>query len=76
MKKGTTFESASAELEAILAELSDEETPLDRSLVLYARAAELIAFCDETLKKAQVAVEEIDAKWNAAGQAGETDETE
>lgn len=71
MKKGTTFESAGAELEAILAELSDEETPLERSLALYARAAELIAFCDETLKKAQVTVEEIDARFALRSEAQE-----
>lgn len=63
MKKKMTFESSCAELEAILAELSDEDTPLERSLSLYARAAECIAFCDETLQKAQVTVEEIDARF-------------
>ena len=60
MKKEMTFEAAGTELDAILAELS--ETPLDRSLVLYARAAELIAFCNETLQKAQITIDEIDAK--------------
>ena len=58
MKKEMTFEAAGTEL----AELSDSETPLDRSLVLYARAAELIAFCNETLQKAQITIDEIDAK--------------
>ena len=62
MKKGMTFEAAGAELDAVLAELSDTQTPLDRSLVLYARAAELIAFCNETRKKAQITIDEIDAK--------------
>ena len=61
MKKEMTFEAAGTELDAILAELSDSETPLDRSLVLYARAAELIAFCNETLQKAQITIDEIDA---------------
>ena len=61
MKKEMTFEAAGTELDAILAELSDSETPLDRSL-LYARAAELIAFCNETLQKAQITIDEIDAK--------------
>ena len=71
MKKGMTFESASAELDDILAGLSDEETPLERSLALYARAAELIAFCDETLKKAQMTVEEIDARFARREEAQE-----
>ena len=62
MKKEMPVEAAGTELDAILAELSDSETPLDRSLVLYARAAELIAFCNETLQKAQITIDEIDAK--------------
>lgn len=71
MKKEMTFEAAGAELDGILAEMADEGTPLDRSLALYARAAELIAFCDETLKKAQLTVEEIDAKFPGAPDAEE-----
>lgn len=71
MKKDMTFESAGAELDAILAELASEETPLERSLALYARAAGLIAFCDETLKKAQVTVEEIDARFSGRAQTPE-----
>lgn len=62
MKKGMTFEKAGAELEAILAELSDEETSLDKSLTLYAKAAELIAFCNDAIQKAQLTIDEIDAK--------------
>lgn len=71
MKQDMTFESAGAELDAILAELASEETPLERSLALYAQAAELIAFCDETLKKAQVTIEEIDARFSGRTQAPE-----
>ena len=62
MKKEMTFEAADQKNWMRLAELSDSETPLDRSLVLYARAAELIAFCNETLQKAQITIDEIDAK--------------
>lgn len=57
-----TFEQANEQLNAVLEEISDEETPLDRCLTLYAQAAQLIAFCEETLKKAQITVEEIDAR--------------
>ncbi len=74
MKKGMTFESACAELDAVLAELSDEDTTLERSLSLYAGAAELIAFCDETLKKAQVTVEELDARFPGRAQPLEEEE--
>lgn len=62
MKKAMDFEAAAAELEDILAKLSDEATPLAQSLTLYAKAAELIAFCDDTLKKAQMQIDEVDAK--------------
>ena len=74
MKKEMTFEAAGQALDEILQELSCEDTPLERSLELYARAAELIAFCNETLKNAQVRIEEIDAKFaptEPVGGAGE-----
>lgn len=61
MKKNMTFESASARLDEILALLADEKTPLEKSLKLYAEAAELIAFCSDTLKQAKITIEEIDA---------------
>ena len=59
MKKKITFETASEELDQILRELSQEETNLDRSLELYAQAAELVAFCNETLANAQMKIDEI-----------------
>ncbi len=63
MEHTMTFEQASAQLDDILSELSNEVTPLDRSLALYAEAAKLIAFCGETLEKARITVEEIDARF-------------
>lgn len=65
MKNKMTFEQAAAELEAILEELSNEETPLDRALTLYASAAELISYCSGVLKNAQITVDEINAKFTA-----------
>ena len=59
MKKKITFETASEELDQILRELSQEETTLDHSLELYAQAAELVAFCNETLANAQMKIDEI-----------------
>ena len=59
MKKKITFETASEELDQILRELSQEETTVDRSLELYAQAAELVAFCNETLANAQMKIDEI-----------------
>lgn len=62
MPKKKSFEEAAAQLDEVLAELSDEDTSLDRALTLYASAAELIAFCNQTLQNAQIQIDEIDAK--------------
>lgn len=59
--KKQTFEAAGAELDAILAKLELESTSLEDALKLYARAAELMRFCEETLRQAQVRVDEIQA---------------
>lgn len=62
MKK-LTFEQAGAQLEEILRQLSEEETTLEESLTLYAKAAELMAFCNKTLQDVQVRLDEIDANF-------------
>lgn len=74
MKKKMDFETAAAQLDEILDKLSSEETPLSASLSLYAQAAELIAFCDETLKQAQIQIDEIDAKLDARRKAADAEE--
>ena len=61
MKRGTTFEQVAAELEALLDTMAKEETGLEESIKLYAKAAEYIAYCDDLLKKAQLKVQEIEA---------------
>ena len=61
MKRGTTFEQAAAELEALLDTMAKEETGLEESIKLYAKATEYIAYCDDVLKKAQLKVQEIEA---------------
>jgi exodeoxyribonuclease VII small subunit len=63
MMENMTFEQAGQALDDILQELSCEDTPLERSLALYAQAAQLISFCDDTLKNAQMRVDEIDAQY-------------
>ncbi len=73
MKRGTTFESAAARLDEILELMAREETPLDQSLKLYAEAAELIAFCSETLEKARITVEQIDEKLETAHRGDQND---
>lgn len=54
-----SYEEAVAELESILQKLSAEETTLEESLTLYARAAQLIADCNALLKKAELQMETI-----------------
>lgn len=68
MKEKMTFEQAGERLDEILSALSDENTPLAQCLSLYAEAAELIAHSEKLIEKAQITVEEIDAKLAAAGQ--------
>lgn len=66
MKQQPSFETASAELDRILQELSQEDTTLERSLELYAQAAELVAFCNEALSSAQMKIDEISQKLDAS----------
>ncbi len=54
-----SYEEAVAELESILQKLSAEETTLEESLTLYARAAQLIADCNALLKKAELQMETV-----------------
>ncbi len=61
-KEKLTFESAAKQLDEILEVMSDEKTGLDKTIELYAKAAELIAFCNNSLKNAQLKVDEINVK--------------
>ncbi len=53
MKKTTTLESALTRLEEIAQKLQTGEEPLENALKLYEEGCALIAFCNETLKKAE-----------------------
>ncbi|MEO8847405.1 MAG: exodeoxyribonuclease VII small subunit [Casimicrobiaceae bacterium] len=48
-----TFESALAELEAIVERMEGGELPLKESLSAYKRGAELLQFCQVALRDAQ-----------------------
>ncbi len=61
-KEKLTFESASKQLDEILQEMENEETGLDKTIELYAKAAELIAFCNKSVNNAQIKIDEINAK--------------
>jgi exodeoxyribonuclease VII small subunit len=54
-----SFEAALAELEAVVARLERADVPLEESITLYARGAELRAYCEEKLKAAEARVAEI-----------------
>ncbi len=62
MKQPKNFEDGIARLEVILDKIGDESTPLNDSLKLYAEAAELVAYCNGVLEKAQLQIEEVDAR--------------
>ena len=66
MKSPKSFEAGAARLEEILEKMADRETPLAEAVRLYAEAADLMAYCTETLEKAQLQIREIDAKWAAS----------
>jgi exodeoxyribonuclease VII small subunit len=51
------FETALAELEAIVAAMEGGQLPLQESLAAYKRGAELVAFCQAALKDAQQQIE-------------------
>ena len=54
------FETALAELEAVVAAMEDGQLPLDASLTAYQRGATLLAFCQASLKQAQQQVEVLE----------------
>mgnify|MGYP001101366559 CR=1 FL=1 len=47
------YESALAELEALVGEMESGQLPLDVSLAAYKRGAELLAYCREQLAAAE-----------------------
>ncbi len=54
-----SFETALAELEKVVAQLEAGTVPLEESIALYARGAELRAHCEEKLKAAEDRVAQI-----------------
>ena len=60
MKKSQSFESNMAELEGLLNQISDESTPLETAVALYAKAADKINACTKILQDAKLQVEQIE----------------
>ena len=69
MRAPKSFENGLARLQGILDRLQSEETPLAESVKLYAEAAELIRYCNDTLNSAKLQMEEIDAALMAQEEA-------
>lgn len=61
-----SFEQAMAELEQVVTQLDRGEVPLDKSIALYERGAQLKAHCEARLKEAEEKVEQL--VLNADGQ--------
>ena len=61
MRNPKNFEEGLARLQMMLAQMQDETTTLDKAVKLYAEAAQLIAYCNQTLQNAKLQIEEIDA---------------
>lgn len=73
MKAPKSFEEGLQRLQTLLEQLQNEDTPLAKSVKLYAEAAELIQYCNTTLNDAKLQIEEIDAAL-AAQQKGDSQE--
>ena len=69
MRAPKSFEDGLARLQGSLDRLQSEETPLAESVKLYAEAAELIRYCNDTLNSAKLQMEEIDAALMAQEEA-------
>ena len=54
-----SFEAALQELEQVVARLESGDVPLEESIALYARGAELRGHCEAKLKSAEARVAEI-----------------
>ena len=59
--KSPTYESALAELEAIVSRMEDGQLSLEQSLTAYKRGAELLKFCQGQLADAQQQVKVLEA---------------
>ena len=68
MNEKRTFEEAMGELEAIVKQIEDENTPLETILELYERGSELSAYCQDILSKTKSRLEVIRQSAEAEGE--------
>ncbi len=55
-----TFEDAVEKLESIVEEMESDDLPLEKLLVRYEEGANMVKFCDEKLKAAELKVEQLE----------------
>lgn len=60
MDENTTFETAYAELEAIVGQLDSGELTLEQSVTLYERGRKLAVFCQNLLDQAELRVSQLE----------------
>ena len=60
MDENTTFETAYAELEAIVGQLDSGELTLEQSVALYERGRKLGAYCQTLLDQAELRVSQLE----------------
>ena len=58
--RGITFEDAVEKLESIVDEMEADDLPLEELLVRYEEGANMVKFCGEKLKAAELKVEQLE----------------
>jgi len=58
--RGITFEDAVEKLESIVDEMESDDLPLEELLVRYEEGANMVKFCGEKLKAAELKVEQLE----------------
>ena len=69
--KDMTFESANAELQALIEKMQNGELTLQQSMECYERAAELLSFCYSELNKCKLKITDINEKIEQMKREGE-----
>lgn len=59
MKKDMTLEQAMKKLDEITAKMADSSLQIDKSIKLYEEGIELVKFCDEKLKAAELKITQL-----------------
>ena len=76
MRAPQSFEEGMDRLNAILAQMQQEDTSLADSVKLYAEAATLMQYCHATLEKTSLQIEEINARLAQTVEAPQEQEEE